>query len=385
MNPDDNNNEENLIPELLLYEGDGDDSSDIEAQEDSVSQPGNSASTPLLRVTKAVKKTNKLPKESVMPTWAATQHILEKQKKPEIVKTNCEVVAPLFRNSPHDYATLWTVLSLTQEINAQVLGNGKCLITLDIAILNDAYKLRSSVRNNNWVLCPGKLHEIFADEHALGKVAEGSGLDTIAIESGVYSAAALRGIYGGKNYTRGLEHHIMNAIVIICCKLEAVYGSEYPAALKAQTERFRKALHNEQPEASEIYEDLSTYYSENIKEQFPPCDQGLPKFLNNYLIQVETVLASIAAVHSRDFEAGLTLLDKKVKYYGAEDLPNYFTAIQIYLDEMCKLKREDPATWERLKKDPVVSKSTEAFVNLFIDQALEQEIKEIIEPSGCHK
>ena len=44
---------------------------------------------------------------------------------------------------------------------------------------------------------------------------------------------------------------------------------------------------------------------------------------------------------------------------------------------MCKLKREDPATWERLKKDPVVSKSTEAFVNLFIDQALEQEIKEI--------
>ena len=293
------------------------------------------------------------------------------------MKTNCEVVAPLFRNSPHDYATLWTVLSLTQEINAQVLGNGKCLITLDIAILNYAYKLRSSVRNNNWVLYPGKLHEIFADEHALGKVAEGSGLNTIAIESGVYSAAALRGIYSGKNYTRGLEHHIINAIVIICCKLEAVYGSEYPAALKAQTERFRKALHNEQPEASEIYEDLSTYYSENIKEQFPPCDQGLPKFLNNYLIQVETVLASIAAVHSRDFEAGLTLLDKKVKYYGAEDLPNYFTAIQIYLGEMCKLKREDPATCERLKKDPVVSNSTEAFVNLFIDQALEQEIKEI--------
>ncbi len=45
--------------------------------------------------------------------------------------------------------------------------------------------------------------------------------------------------------------------------------------------------------------------------------------------------------------------------------------------EMCKLKREDPATWERLKKDPVVSKSTEAFVNLFIVQALEQEINEI--------
>ena len=101
------------------------------------------------------------------------------------------------------------------------------------------------------------------------------------------------------------------------------------------------------------------YYSENIKGRFPPCNQGLPKFLNNYLIQVETVQASIAAVHSRDFDASPTLLDKKVKYYGATDFPNYFRAIPIYLSEMCKLKREDPATWERLKKDPAVSKSTE--------------------------
>ena len=120
-----------------------------------------------------------------MSTWAATQHLLGKNNH-EAVKTNSEVVAPLFRNSPHDMATLYTVLSLTQGINAQVLGDGKTLITLDIAILNDVYKLRASVKNKNWVLCPRKLHEIFADEHALGKVAEGSGLDSIAIESGVY-------------------------------------------------------------------------------------------------------------------------------------------------------------------------------------------------------
>ena len=92
--------------------------------------------------------------------------------------------------------------------------------------LNGAYKLRSSVRNNNWVLCPGKLHEIIAYENALWKVIEVSGLASIAIESGVYSAAALRGIYGGNNYTRGLEYHIMNASVIICCKVEAVCEQE---------------------------------------------------------------------------------------------------------------------------------------------------------------
>ena len=90
---------------------------------------------------------------------------------------------------------------------------------------------------------PGKLHEIFADEHALGKVLEGSGLDTITIESGVYSAAALRGIFDGKNYTRALEFHIMTAMAITSLKLEATFGSEYPTALKACTEFLRKALH----------------------------------------------------------------------------------------------------------------------------------------------
>ncbi len=36
--------------------------------------------------------------------------------------------------------------------------------------------------------------------HALGKNAEGSGLDTLAIEAGIYSPAALHGIYSGKAF-----------------------------------------------------------------------------------------------------------------------------------------------------------------------------------------
>ena len=44
---------------------------------------------------------------------------------------------------------------------------------------------------------------------------------------------------------------------------------------------------------------------------------------------------------------------------------------------MNELKLTDPATWERLKTDFVVTKSTLAFCNLFVDQGLEQEIKEL--------
>ena len=69
-----------------------------------------------------------------MPIWAATQHILGKKRgdTPQ-VKTNCEPVAPLLRNPPKDWETLFTVISHTQGINAVVLGEEeKVFITLDM-------------------------------------------------------------------------------------------------------------------------------------------------------------------------------------------------------------------------------------------------------------
>lgn len=69
-------------------------------------------------------KQSRIKKEDVMPTWAATQHLLIKNQDcyqlPE--KNNVEVVAPLFRRSPTDYGTLYTVLCLAQDISAEVVG-----------------------------------------------------------------------------------------------------------------------------------------------------------------------------------------------------------------------------------------------------------------------
>ena len=65
-----------------------------------------------------------------------------------------------------------------------------------------AIQLQESVKNRNWLLAPGHLHMFFADLHALRKVIEGSGLDTVAVECGIYSAAAMGSICNGKNWTR---------------------------------------------------------------------------------------------------------------------------------------------------------------------------------------
>ena len=137
------------------------------------------------------KMKEKLNKRSVMPTWGATQYLLATHRNDDPpIRTNSEPVAPILRNSPKDFATLYTVLSMAQEISAVVVGPSRRVIfTLDMDLYKLALQVQQSTGNKQWLLQPGHLHKFFADLHALGKVIEGSGLDTFAVESGVYSSA----------------------------------------------------------------------------------------------------------------------------------------------------------------------------------------------------
>jgi len=91
-------------------------------------------------------------------------------KDVELSKTNSEVVAPLFRQAPTDYATLYTVLELTQNISDVVMGpDRKTVITLDLDLYERTIKIQSTQENTNWGLRAGELHICFAVLHALGK------------------------------------------------------------------------------------------------------------------------------------------------------------------------------------------------------------------------
>ena len=126
-----------------------------------------------------------------------------------------------------------------------------------------------------------------------------------------------------------------------------------------------------------IYSNLESYYSENIRPVI--ANQGhddLGMFLDNYVAQVDSLLALIAAARSSDWEACLAAIDRVVKYFAAFDLVNYFRLMPVHLAQMHELKTTDPLTWEALKNgDFVVTKSMKAFCNVFTDQGLEQEIK----------
>ena len=100
------------------------------------------SSESILNVSQKKSKT-KLDKSKVVPSWSATNSLLLSQQK--LTKTNTEPVAPLFRQPPTDYATLYTALLLTQEISAVVVGpSRKTIITLDMDLFQRALKIMQS-------------------------------------------------------------------------------------------------------------------------------------------------------------------------------------------------------------------------------------------------
>ena len=121
----------------------------------------------------------------------------------------------LRKTSPTDITTLYTVLMLTQ------VDPERKTITLDLDLYSRALWIQQTVGNTNWILRAGVLHIVFAALHALGKTVDGSGINTCANECGIYTSAALRGIYGGKAYKRGMEYHITTSLAIMMMLFDA--------------------------------------------------------------------------------------------------------------------------------------------------------------------
>lgn len=334
----------------------------------------------ILSVKEQVNQPGKLVKRDVMPTWAATKSLLLSQSCSSPTRTNVEVVAPLFKTSPTDYGTLYTVLRLAQGISATVIGTQrKTLITLDLDLYSRALKIQQSVANSNWILRPGALHIAFAALHALGKTIDGSGLDVCAIESGAYTSAALRGIFSGKAYKRGIEFHITISLAIMMMRFDVILSTLPKGPVHDRCIAFKDKLHSRNSDMTEDYEYIRSWYAENVKPLEEDKNIGeFAQFLSEYLDQVESLLHFVSSCRSGDWQGYLASLENLIKYFFARDLLNYARLMPVHLAQMNVLEDNEPETWNALMSgDFVVAKSEIPFTNLATDQALEQEIKKL--------
>eukprot|EP00795_Rhopilema_esculentum_P017661 gene17661-9309_t len=314
-----------------------------------------------------------------MPTWAATNSLVASKKEPflKTSKTLTGIIAPLLRSSPTDYTTLYKALCLTQGISAVVAGEGhKTIITLDLDLYERAVKLQQANGICNWFLRIGELHTCFASLHALGKYIEGSGIETVSIEEGIYSPATIRQILAGKNYNRGVEYHITNALAIWKMLFEVLLEDK-PNLEESINDcnMFRQKLQDENSDVDDLCKKIENYLTDCHVFSEQKFSSSMQKFLLSYLHQIGSLLRLIRASRQGDLTLYMVALEEQVKYYFAHDLYKYARLVPYHLAELQQLKDEDRQTWATLGDNFSVIRSGIPFTNLFVDQTLEQQIR----------
>ena len=130
---------------------------------------------------------------------------------------NVSLVPPLIRSPPTQYDTLYAAFMRIRNITSCVIGPGKkVVLTLDLQLYDMAMRLwieRADMRDT-FLFHPGEPHVALCALTALRKYVEGSGIDQVWIEAGLYLPTTVTQILNGKNLYRSLEAHIVTLLAL---------------------------------------------------------------------------------------------------------------------------------------------------------------------------
>ena len=265
---------------------------------------------------------------------------------------------------------------LTQGISAVVVGpDRKTIIMLDLDLYNRALQIQQTAGNTNCILRAGALYVVFDALHTLGKTIDGSEFDTCAIRKGIHTSAALREIYGGKAYKRGIEYHVTTSLANMMMLFDASAKGALPESTRTQCESLRRTLHKRGPDTNVIFGNKQSWYTTQIKPNETESTGEQAQFMLQFIEQVDSLLCLIGAYRSGDWELQGYLAALENIIFSLLDILNHARLMPVHLAQMNALGKDDPVTWEPLKSgDFVVAKSDVAFTHLFTDQTLEQEM-----------
>ena len=140
-----------------------------------------------------------------LPTWAAFNSLIT-----DPVEVSLCQGLPLYPGSPTDWSNLYTALKLVQDINITATGNQKTIVTLDLQLYAKCMQLRQKEHiKENFIFRLGELHVVFAVLKTIGKYIEGSGIDRLFVEAGMYGETTLSQIINGKHMKRSMEAYMV--------------------------------------------------------------------------------------------------------------------------------------------------------------------------------
>ena len=169
-----------------------------------------------------------------VPLWSAFNSLLAVSIK----KIDNIHALPLINAPPQDWNTLVTSLMGLNKLNQMVGCDNRpqpVCVWLDMDLYKRAFKLAYLQPDNyadKWILSPGQFHIALCALRCLGKTVEGSGLDELWVESGLYGTAVVSQILSGNHFSRAVRCHQITLQVFSDLYFEAFFDEHpeiYPA------------------------------------------------------------------------------------------------------------------------------------------------------------
>ncbi len=137
-----------------------------------------------------------------VPSWTAFNSIITKEDLTEKVVG----FLPLIPQPVTEYATVYTALKNFQNVLGQ-LKQDNLAITCDEGVYHIAREITMLHKEEfkNIVLCLGSFHMIKVLLGCLGKYIQGSGAETIFIETSIFGINVVQSVLGGTNYVRSVK------------------------------------------------------------------------------------------------------------------------------------------------------------------------------------
>ena len=150
--------------------------------------------------------------QQTIPSWSAFNATVSP------VTAQCTNVGycPMIGGSAAEYSTIYTVMKTIQDISA-ILGQTKSVVTFDLAIYSKVEEIqwRCPDEFKHLVIRMGGFHIALNFLSVIGAKFEGSGIEDLLVESGLYGTTSTIALLKGKSYNRGVRAHkqIMEALL----------------------------------------------------------------------------------------------------------------------------------------------------------------------------
>lgn len=322
----------------------------------------------------------------LVPSWSGFNALLF----PDIPRVTNIGYCPLLDASSTDFSTVYTVMKHAQQISASV-GQLELVITFDLAIYVKAkqIQLRFPDEFSNTILRLGGFHIVLNFLSIIGKKYQGSGLDDLLIESGVYAAGTISALTAGRSYNRGVRAHKLcfEAFFRLMWKrfLTWYAGREQAEgrllhvddSVKTKLAECRAQIGTR---AIEKFESLQEELKDAMKQfkEFKEEQRASSKlfaYWEEYNAMVDLLLHFLQTERKGDWKLHLSAVAAMAPYFFAMDRHNYARWLPVYLADMHQIESKHPRVHDEfMSGNHVVCRSSHPFSQVSTDMALEQSI-----------